>query len=561
MKIKSIRIFVSLMAVVVFSMASIFSTGCGEKETVDETKTQLYVNNFDGGYGGRWLDNLIERFEESEKDNSYEEGKKGVEVLITPNKTAISKSDLIAGESDVYFTEYAYRLNELINENLLLDITAAVANEKLTEYGEEKTIKDKLFPNQENLISSDGKFYAVPHYANYDGIIYDIDLFENNNLYFAEDRSESNFILTKKQKKSAGPDGVSGTDDDGLPATYDEFFELCDYIVQKGFVPFVWNGTHREQYLEKFMSGLQADYEGYDQMMLNYTFKGMAENLVSGFNGQTPVIKAATEIKNSNGYDVFTQAGKYYSTLFLSRIVDNESYYDVQKVFSPAYSHTEAQSDFLYSSYLTGKDPIAMIIEGTFWEEEAYNFGVFDAMSRYTGAARSERRFGFMPYPKATDEEVYEGNRMTLIDTQFSVAFIGANVPEYKKELAVRFLRFCCTDESCAEFTSTTSTLKALNYKMTEPQKAECSHFGKSLYDIRQSDRVDVVYPFSDNSLYMDSLQTFYDMRYASVVNGSEKIYPLGALKDDGISAIDLFNGYRQYWEKDWATKYGKYFS
>ena len=56
--------------------------GTGITEEVDYSRTQLYVSNFNGGYGDEWLYKLKTRFEEFYKETIFEEGKKGVQVLI-----------------------------------------------------------------------------------------------------------------------------------------------------------------------------------------------------------------------------------------------------------------------------------------------------------------------------------------------------------------------------------------------------------------------------------------------------------------------------------------------
>lgn len=44
----------------------------GITEEVDTARTQLYVSNFNGGYGDEWLKTLKTRFEEFYKDTEFE---------------------------------------------------------------------------------------------------------------------------------------------------------------------------------------------------------------------------------------------------------------------------------------------------------------------------------------------------------------------------------------------------------------------------------------------------------------------------------------------------------
>ena len=68
-------LILSASACSVAALGSCASRGGDDSTQVISDKTQLYVTNFDGGVGSEWLTPLIKAFEESEKDNSYEDGK------------------------------------------------------------------------------------------------------------------------------------------------------------------------------------------------------------------------------------------------------------------------------------------------------------------------------------------------------------------------------------------------------------------------------------------------------------------------------------------------------
>ena len=266
----------------------------GANEKIDPHRTQLYVYNFYGGYGSDWLSAAKLRYEELHKDDIYEDGKKGIQIYINNQKTAIMglSGQILDNRDEVYFTEYAYYYT-LKNEGVLGDISEAVTK-PLEEYGESRSIKDKMSRDQQAYYGvgegDEAKYYAVPHYAGYSGLIYNIDLFEEEGYYFAKTPSdntrEGRFIDKFNTVRSAGPDGEFGTSDDGLPATYEEFFVLCDFIADNGQTPIIWNGANYKDYLNNLTQALIADYEGLDQMMLNYTLNGTATSLskISGGN-------------------------------------------------------------------------------------------------------------------------------------------------------------------------------------------------------------------------------------------------------------------------------------
>ena len=49
--------------------------GGGGGEQVDDTKTQLYVSNYDGGFGDEWLYSAKAKFEKLYENKSFEDGK------------------------------------------------------------------------------------------------------------------------------------------------------------------------------------------------------------------------------------------------------------------------------------------------------------------------------------------------------------------------------------------------------------------------------------------------------------------------------------------------------
>lgn len=320
-----------------------------ENEQVDTSKTQLYVFNFNGGYGAEWLGELKVRYEELHKDDVYEEGKKGIQIIVNNNKgnAAAIADQILSNREEVYFTEYAYYY-ALMQQGILGDITDAVTGD-MSAYGDPAgtTILSKMTEEQKNfygVTAEDGQthYYGIPHYAGYAGIMYNVDLFEQEGYYFADGVTEAEyledwFIIRSTDKKSAGPDGQYDTMDDGLPATTEEFFLLCEYIASRGHTPVSWMGKNSD-YLKNLLTALQANYEGVDQMMLNYTMNGTATSLGSIFNGKFVKDKEATVITGANGHVINRQAGKYYALDFLETLVSTEKYmgsYEFQQRLFP----------------------------------------------------------------------------------------------------------------------------------------------------------------------------------------------------------------------------------
>ncbi|MBR6532921.1 MAG: hypothetical protein IKT44_00630, partial [Clostridia bacterium] len=280
---------------------------CGAKkvENIESDKTQLYIGVAATGIGDEWLKDAIDRFEKAYADVSFEEGKTGVQVIIAENnKTTMLGPDLInvidKTETEVFFTEAVFYY-EWVNKNKMYDITEA-ATEKLTEFGEDKSIVDKMDEDLRNSLTVDGKIYALPFWMGSYGITYNATLFDENSWYYAEDGKFTN----ASGKLSAGPDGKTGTYDDGMPSTYDEFYVLLDEINRDNVTPLQWAGASPD-YFSWFLGSLFADYEGYEDLMLNYNFDGTTEVVKPGsINVETGAYETE-EIKIGDTYTLLTE--------------------------------------------------------------------------------------------------------------------------------------------------------------------------------------------------------------------------------------------------------------
>ena len=559
---KSIRGLVAL-ALSFCTLGTIaFAGGCGKTSNVDTTKTQLYVNNYNRGFGSEWLEKAKVRFEELHANDSYEDGKTGVQIIIDPNESSgnalLEKMSTLRGE--VFFSEHVY-IHEFVSRGLVADVTDIVTENLKSKYNENKTIESKMTEQQKGYYKISGKYYGIPHYANYSGIICDVDFFEENDLFFKAksetDGASDGFISTAAGEtlRSAGPDGQLGTYDDGFPATYDEFFELCDYIADNGIgQPIIWAGYSQEDYLQTLMTALQAEFEGLEQMMLNYSFDGTATHLVDKIENGVVTYKEPTAITNSNGYEVMGQAGKYYATKFIKTILQNETYYDVNDT-ALTYYHTDAQHDYLKS---IEKSPrIGMLIDGAWWMNEAD--GDFKQMElNNPDMSKMNRKFCIMPYPKATQAQV--GQKQTLLDTHQSLGFISSYTADSKLELAKEFLQFCSTDESLAEYTITTNSMKALNYDLNEEQREQLSYYGREMLNLKSVS--DVVYPYSNNEMYLHYQAQFAKNLFVSKAgsNAMSQNRPIEALLKKSTDMTEFFFGYKTHYQSIWET-YSQYFN
>lgn len=529
-------------------------TGAGIEEDVDPARTQLYVSNFNGGYGDKWLRNLKAQFEEQHKDDEIEAGKKGVQVLIDNAKTSgAGLLNTIKGSSTQVFFSESVNYREFVSQRLILDITDMV-KQPLTAYGENKSIYDKFNDVQKKYLAVNDRIYAIPHYEGFNGITVDVDLFDNKKLFMGKD-GQFKYTSDDADLLSAGPDGNADTAyDNGLPATYAQFYDLCATMVKRGVTPITWSGDH-QFYAKDLVVAMAADDNGYKETTLGFSFDGStSENLIdlSTLTADGTYTTQSGKIDAEHGYDIMRQEGYYNALKFLHTVIDNKWYSGTS--FTDGQSQTDTQDDFLLSSKDSSLKPIAMLVEGCWWENEAS--GTFDRMSSYPNAGKFDRRFRFIPFPKSSSDKVGTQGQ-TLVENIMAYGFINANIDEKYKALALEFLRFCNTDSALKDFTVTTNTTKALQYEMSGEDLDKCTYYGRSLYERKTSAGTQVVYPLSDSPLYNENYSTLA-MTYR--ITYGEYLFPSTAFKEHRLTAEKYITDLCGSLRNSWGTKYGKYF-
>lgn len=119
-----------------------------DNEKVDSKRTQLYVYNYSGGFGSDWLAAAKAKYEEIHKDDVYEEGKVGIQIMVQNEKTNMENDPdtTLSTNNDLFFTEgVAYR-SLVARADAFEDITSIVKGDNTYESG--KTIESKLTAEQ-----------------------------------------------------------------------------------------------------------------------------------------------------------------------------------------------------------------------------------------------------------------------------------------------------------------------------------------------------------------------------------------------------------------------------
>ena len=526
---------------------SVFFLGCGRQRTTsyDDTKTQLFVYNYNGGVGSEWLTNIKLAFEEKFKD--YKLGDKvGVEVVIDPNKVKGSTllGNVEGSVNEIFITEET-NYYDVVNQGLALDLT-----DTLNETGSDgKTILSKFTDVQADYYKANDKYYAVPHsYMPY-GIIYNEEIFEQKKLYFSKNGAPSERLQdggsftgykyndgSDRENLSAGPDGEYGTYDDGLPATYEEFYVLMDKMVEVGVTPLVYTGQYESAYINWLAGRLAMDYEGEDNLKTIISRSGtLTDSFVESVSSDgTPNIIETYTVGANKEKAIYHTAGFYYALTFIEKMYSSSSYSATRRPGNSAITHTVAQQEFLISAQSSYKDlPIAMLVEGCWWENESVLYGNFEKIESEGGQSHSDFRLRFMALPNATEDKI--GSNPVSAECINSFMFISSSIASEKTDLAKEFIKFINSDEMLVSFHTDTNVFRALEYDLSQKDYNILSYFGKSVYDYVIANGK--YYPYSSSEAFLNNpdriSQMFVTSKYINVTS----------LKTEGVTAIDYFNG------------------
>ena len=541
---------VGCMGLTAFSACDI---GVEDIVEFDKNKTQLHVVTYKGGVGREWLDTIAKQFEIDYAEVPFEPNnpeKKGVEVVITPSDN--SNLDLqLTGNSAVLFTENVTYRDYVLTQKFL-DISDVVTNPLSNVKGSETetaTIESKMYAGQKDALTfSGGKYYAIPHYATFATVTYNKKLFETKGYYFAKtvenpEEVSDYFISQFNLEKSCGPDGVCGTSDDGLPATWEEFITLCDYMAGSGVDPFIWaTGSMETHYLNYLLNAVYLNLAGKDQASVNFTYdsKGATMDVVTKWDGVEPEISQVA-INESNAGLLKQQLAKYQALSVAEKIYTTAAY-NLNNYSGTSLSLTQTS----YVRSYTQARPIAFLAEGSYWYNEAKT--IIDNAKKDDPSGYGEMNdYQVMPLPRywAGSAADIQGDASTskntvVADQADAYAFINAKIADDENmvNLAKTFLKYCYTDKALKSFTETTGVPRNLQYDVDVTKLP--SDYARSVWNMYKTS--DVVVTASSHNLYLTNRlasSLIIDSNFWRTQNSDLFYSALGK----GTSAKDFFKG------------------
>lgn len=533
-----------------FGITAAYGCNLDDDEQIDPDRTQLYVGVFNGGVGVEWLRKMKRLYEAEHSD---------VQIMIEPGQTIYETSALQATIEDrlqdVYFVD-GVNYYEFIRADLLMDITDIVTEPYEGGYTVESIMNESL---RDYYKTEDGKYYAVPYYQGEHQIIYDVDLFEQEELYIKSIGEDGSITAwTGAADKHVGADGKAGTYDDGLPVTYSQFFALIERMKspEKGIVPFTWSGDNWDTYLTKFLPSVSARYSG-EAYRMNFDTsldgEGTAIEVVDAvvtphtygtFSSENYTTKTVT-VSWDNYEEIQNMAGNYFALCFARDVMNEPSDPEAPKNYDspavgPGDTHMDAQERFLMSRFMD--EPVAMLIDGAWWENEAQ--GVFDDMAYDFGPqwSRGNRRFAMMPIPNSDD--MAASSALTLSPfSGTSAAFIRKNATQ--PEIAKDFFSFIHSKEMLGEFTAVSNTLRPYDYELSEEQSSRITYYTKNQMEIYAA--ADTVYRMPNSATGKNNEGYFANNWFFLTTNGEGYQAPFHSFFRTALTPEDYFYGLTEY--------------
>lgn len=571
------RFFTLLMVLIV----SLGTVGCSFGQTGNGgSGVMISIMNFDGGVGSEWLYNATQRFSILKEQEEYIEGVKGVSFDIAKSMTT-GVDQMNTSGYNIYFDEARTDVRGLTAKGWLVDITDIVT-EKLTEYGETKSIEDKLDPiSAKTLKNDDGHYFALPYYETLSGFTFDESTFVDFSLYLAAPeetnvttyeskkfgetiRLVKNIKENPERKKSCGNDGEYGTTDDGFPTSLTELLALCEYMKNvKNIAPFTLNGGSSSNYSNYLVSALWASLAGYDNIKQIYGFNGEitavksvgTEKLFPGIDYVYAPVTEKVTLTEQTGYRCNDMVERYYALAFLKICQEEGWFYSEADKMSTTASI--AQNKFIYSKY--NGTPSAMLIEGSYWMQESERN---ETLSGYYNLTDEDKPMGWVSLPTAFNEKVTVGQPRQVAGIEMSHSYATINEKGMDENPGLlrackEFLQFLGTDSELQAFTMQTGIPRGgVNYELEEKQYNSLDKFKQTVWDIRKKSKI--LYGGSDSVKFKNNQTTleiaiayspvFQPKIAGTTYNNCRKPFTL----NNPESLWDVFNATRftqSYWE------------
>ncbi len=483
-----------------------------------EDKTVIKFRNSGGGFGHLWIDVAAEKFAQTHQNTEFESGKKGVYIDVLDSYT-FDLTSLKTASQQIVMGGFS-TVEQLAALGLLYDVDSIV-KDTTREGG---SIEDNMMENRKGAVTYNGKYYAVPFTEYYGGCTYNYKFFDEQYLFFADrelaatgdydvdvfDSKYSDFneyFTNSNGPLSKGPDGVAGTEDDGMAVSMEQFLVLMDYIKNvKSTAPMVLSGMYTN-YSMYLADGFFAALAGAEKMNSYYNGTGTVECVVVDgtnrvmttgeplFPGITYIEKPQTqpiELNATNGWMASRMVEKYY-TYALIEIMQREGFWS-NDVKNTNLDHYGAQQAFLMGRGGNYQENAAMLVEASYWYNEAREVDLFDNMEFVTGKKESDLDVRQMCLPCNLYTQDAVAKATSFVDISNTYLMINNNVKDTSAEAAVvEFYKYLLSEAQLKEYTIITGMPIGLKYDYNGNYSCEAlgttytmSTFGQHLWEARK---------------------------------------------------------------------------
>ncbi len=473
-----------------------------EYNTPSDTKSHIRVRTAGGAYGTKWLEIAGEQFAKMHADTVFETGKKGVYIdyLDTFDFAASSMNSSTVQIAQVH----KERIEDLASAGVLYDIDEIVRDNSRTG----GSLDSIMQADTKGGVMFNDKYYGLPHTEFYAGCSFNYGLFDELAVFFADHAEGPNnpaacdpydskfssrgteYFTTADGPLSKGPDGISQTEDDGLPTSLEQYLVLMDYLKNiKSTAPVLVGGAV-SNYSIYFMQGIWAALAGAEKMRNYYNSRGTVE-IVEVLNGEVQftdqnlfpgvdyIKKPKTkliELNDANGFNATLMVEKFYAYA-LFEIMQKEGFWSAD-VDDGQFTHYDAHTALLCGTSATAmgyQENPAMMVDASYWLCEGRDAGVFRDVEYNTGLKKSEidcRVMSLPSYIYTADAVAAEAQNITkptsFLDVSHTNLVVNGNIKGTSIERAtVEFLKFLYSDDMLQQYTIITGYPIGLNYEIT----------------------------------------------------------------------------------------------
>ncbi len=445
------------------------------------------------------------------------------------------------------------------------------------------------------------RYYSMPLALNTFNLNYDVEMFYNYGLYFKKDHSRDyklgaddkdkfitpvdyvgegetaanasvktidyyrtlvtidgqNYYQTKAGDILAcGPDGVYGTADDGEPETYQDLLALFSYLVagdsDRPKISPIIHMNNATNYVTTFMTTLVHDFGSKELAQTIVDFQGKLTGIVADVDGKDVYYDDDLTLNESSSAadlaKVYKTEGNYRALELMETIYKTEGFV-ASDVKLKTNTHFDSEKKLMLSSKRNpdgysyngvSGNRVAFLLDGTHWENEAYDSGKYDEAVQLCGEAfkRENRMFKTLSLPKYSEDKL--GKQIISSDTFSTAGFILNRVAGTEKEAFAReFFQYVFSDHGNAVFTEETGMIRPFEYSV---DSSKLNYFSRTLKE--KFETCELIVPqitkvrMKTNGNLIRSCDTF-----VAKINGKEESNILSMFTSSGFTSKQILDG------------------